>query len=139
MPRSRIPPPPLPSSSCLQPKISSSFSSSFLLSFVSLAVPRLPFIASQISYCAPFLSSSCSITEMTSIPARNISQFRFSWKKKKRTIARSIDPLLFRSSRRRYHTNKSSALNFPRFAILHTARVTMQTHESSPDRALDLH
>ncbi len=138
MPRSRILPPPLPSSSSLQPKISSSFSSSFLLSFVSLAVPRLPFIASQISYCAPFLSSSCSITETTSIPALDISQFRFSWKKtKEESRDRSIP--YYSDHHDEGITNKSSAVNSPRFAILHTARVTMQTHESSPDRALDLH
>jgi len=35
-------------------------------------------------------------------------------------------------------TNRSSAVKFPRFTIIHTARVTMQTHEFSPGRALYL-
>jgi hypothetical protein len=32
-------------------------------------------------------------------------------------------------------TNRSSAVKFPRFTIIHTARVTMQKHEFSPGRA----
>jgi hypothetical protein len=64
---------------------------------------------------------------MTSIPARDISQFRFSWKK---TKEKSRDRSIPYYSDHHYEgiTNKSSAVNFPRFAMLHTARVTMQTH-----------
>jgi hypothetical protein len=32
-------------------------------------------------------------------------------------------------------TNRSSAVKFPRITIIHTARVTMQKHEFSTDRA----